>query len=61
MFMTLNSGTIRGFSVETVTYDGQYPLIKSCFAKRCSVEAKCVEECEVIVVLKVTHALQLLY
>jgi hypothetical protein len=31
MDMTLNNGTIQGFSVETVTYDGKYPLIKTNF------------------------------
>jgi len=31
MDMTLNNGTIQGFSVETVTYDGKYPLIETYF------------------------------
>jgi hypothetical protein len=33
MDVTLNNGTIQEFSVETVTYDGKYPLIKTCFVQ----------------------------
>jgi len=33
MDMTLNNGTIQGFSVETVTYDGKYPIIIKYFVE----------------------------
>jgi len=33
MDMTMNNGTTQGFSVETVTYDGKYPIIKTYFVQ----------------------------
>jgi hypothetical protein len=33
MDMTINNGTIQGFSVETVTYGGKYLLIKIYFVQ----------------------------
>jgi len=33
MAMTINNGIIQGLSVETFTYDGKYPIIKTYFVQ----------------------------